>query len=112
MRDHARVLSLAAAEAVGEPDTITRRPEIIDALLSLSSDPALADTVERVAPSALGPDPVSEVKRLADALAPYRECPLDDAPELVERLLLVAWLLNKAISDDQPTSETPALTAV
>ena len=111
MRDHARILTIAAREAIGEPDTIERRPEVIDSLMALAGDPALPEATQRVAPGRLN-DPGSEMRRLAEDLTPYRDRRLDDAPELVERLLFVAWLLNEAVKDDQPTSEIPALTTV
>jgi hypothetical protein len=108
MRAHARLLSIAAAEAVGEPDTISRRPEVIDALSALADDPAFAEAVERVAPLAMS-DPQGEAARLAQELAPYRTEPLDDAPELIERLAFVAWALNAALGAEQAV-ESPALT--
>ena len=111
MRDHARILSIVASEAVGEPDAVSRRPEVIDTLVTLSRDPHLRDIVEGVAPGVL-PDPATDLAQLADALAPYRERPLDDAPELVERLALVAWILAQATSDSRTTERSPALSSV
>ncbi len=111
MRDHARLLSIAAVEAVEEVDTITRRPEVLDTLTTLANTPELPRIMERVAPGVMS-DPATEVSQLADALAPYRERPLDDAPELVERLAFIAWVLRHAESDDQPTTDSPTLTLV
>jgi hypothetical protein len=109
MRDHARILSIVATEAVEEPDTIARRPEVLDALASLSKDYDLPDVVDRISPGAMS-NPAADVAWLAAALAPYRGRPLDDAPELVEKLAFLAWVLNQAVSDDQPTSDSAALT--
>jgi hypothetical protein len=111
MNDHARVLSLAAAEAVGEPDTIGRRPEALDVLDALSTDPSLLSAIESVAPGVLGTDPAAEIKRLAEDLATYRDRPLDDAPELIEKLLLVAWLVRQACESGEPTTERSLVTA-
>ena len=107
MDTFARTLSIAAAEAVGEPDVISRRPEVIAALRELAQDPSLPGAVSRVAPEVLEDAP-SALERLADALEPYRTQPLDDAPELVERLALIAWILQR-VDDTQVTADFPAL---
>jgi hypothetical protein len=107
MEDHAHVLSIAAAEAVGEPDVISRRPNVIDALRELADDGNLRAEIARVAPEVFQ-DVNVEAAELADALEPYTARPLDDAPQLVERLALIAWALQR-VADRQTTSEFPAL---
>ncbi|MDA0184114.1 hypothetical protein OJ997_27645 [Solirubrobacter phytolaccae] len=107
MDHHARILSTAAAEAVGEPDVIARRPEVIEMLRELASDPELPSAVARVVPEVFA-NIRGELEQLADELEPYRTEPLDDSPELVERLALIAWALQRA-NDTQATSEFSAL---
>ncbi len=105
--DSTRIIATVATEAVEEPDAIARHPEIVDVLASLSTDAALCEAMERAAPGVML-DPAAYVQ-LADALGPYRQIPLDDAPELVQALAFLAWVLERAVADTQPTSETAAL---
>lgn len=89
------LLATAAVEAAEEPDTIMRRPEVIDVLEDLADQDDLHDVFERVTPGLIA-DPEAWVRTLAQALAPFRQEPLDDQPELVGRLALVAWILQSA----------------
>jgi hypothetical protein len=106
----ARLLQLAAVEAVEEPDVIARRPEVIDLLEEMASDERIGVTLERVTQGRVD-DPASYMRALAQALRPFRDAPLDDAPQLVEALGFVAWVVRHA-TDDQPTAETPAVALV
>lgn len=97
MTTTASLLAVAAVEAAEEPDTIMRRPDVIDALEELAEQDDLREMFERVTPGLIA-DPEAWVKSLADSLAPFRYEPLDDAPELVGRLGLLAWVLECAES--------------
>jgi hypothetical protein len=89
------LLARAAVEAAEEPDTIMRRPEVIDVLEDLADQNDVRGIFERVTPGLIV-DPEAWVRALAQALAPFRNEPLDDQPELVGRLALVAWILQSA----------------
>jgi hypothetical protein len=89
------LLAVAAAEVAEEPDTIIRRPEVIEALEALADQGDFVEALERITPGLIE-DPQTWIRSLADALAPYREQPLDDDPSLVARLALVAWVLQSA----------------
>jgi hypothetical protein len=95
IRTSTALLALAAVEAAEEPDTIMRRPEVIDALEELADQGDIVEAFERITPGLL-PDPGAWVRSLAQALAPYRHEPLDDDPALVARLALVSWVLQSA----------------
>ena len=99
MRDYARILSIAAVEAVEESDTISRRPEAIKALRALAEDSHFPETIERAVPGAMT-DPAQEARDLAAALEPFRHVPLEE-PELIERLAFFAWALSRALTPTQ-----------
>lgn len=103
----AQILRVSAMEAVEEPDTIARRPEVIDVLEALARDAQFCAALARFSDGRVS-DPASYLRALSQALIPYRDTPLDDAPELVEALASVAQALAKAL-DEQPTSDTPAV---
>lgn len=105
-----RILRLVATEASEEPDTIARRPEVIDLLAEMADDPRVAEALERVTRGQVE-NPSAYVGALADALRPYRDAPLDDAPHLVEALAFMA-LVSSRIEDGQPTSEMAAVALV
>lgn len=100
----ARLLSLAATEAVEEPDTISRRPEVVDVLADLAKHEELPEAFARAVGGAVT-DPSAYVGALSQALAPYVDAPLDDAPELIEGLAIVAWVLERAASDEGPAPD-------
>jgi hypothetical protein len=104
----AQLLGRVAAEAAEEPDTIMRHPEVVDLLESMADDAVTAEQLSRVVPRALN-EPSAYLHSLAGALAPYRDGPLDDAPELVEGLAFVAWVVERIAQDEQPTGSIPAL---
>lgn len=85
----ARFIGLVATEAVDESDAIERHPEIIGLLSELSEQPDLNQLF-----GGNGHDPAAFVKALAEGLAPYRDAPLIEAPELVEGLALLAQTLR------------------
>lgn len=93
----ARFLCLVAGEATEEPDTIQRHPEVVDVLLRLAGSASLPAIFERVIPGVVA-DPAGYVRSLAELVAVYRNEPLDDAPEVVEGLALVAWIVEAATS--------------
>lgn len=107
----ARLLRLVACEAVEEPDTIARRPEVIDLLEQLSRDDRITSTLELVTQGQVD-DPAAYIRAVAQALRPYRDIPWDDAPQLVEAVGFLAWVTGRA-ADDQPTAfETRAVALV
>jgi hypothetical protein len=83
-----------------------RRPEVVDVLNELAEAP-LTEVFQRMVPG-VAVDAESCVRALAQALVAYRDEPLDDAPELVEGLAFVAWVLQGAAAGREP-SESPAV---
>lgn len=88
---HAQIVAVVAREVVEEPDAIERHPEIFDALSALARDDRLRGLF-----GGNGHDPVAFVNALVEGLAPYRTELLDDAPQLVESLVLLASELRRA----------------
>ncbi len=90
----ATLIGRVAYEASEESDAIERNPGIIDALRELA--------VERqrmhVAFGSNGHDPEAFLNALADGLEIYRVESLDNAPELIEGLGLVAQALQSYIA--------------
>jgi hypothetical protein len=89
----AQFIAQVAREAVDEADAIARHPEIVDVLLELSQEPELL--IEQFGDT--GPDPASFVQALAEGLTPYRQAPLEEAPELITGLALVAEALQREV---------------
>jgi hypothetical protein len=85
----ARFIGLVALEAADESDAIERHPEVIDVLTELSEREGLGESL-----GSNGYDPAAYAKALAEALAPYRQEPLTDAPELVFGLANLAAMLK------------------
>jgi hypothetical protein len=105
-----RLLRLVAVEASEEPDTIARRPEVIDLLEELARDDQITSTLERVTQGRVD-NPAAYFRAVAQALRPYRDAPFDDAPQLVEAVGFLGWVVGR-VADDQPTAETPAVALV
>ena len=85
----ARLIRLVAWEASEEPDAIARHPEVVGVVADLAQNadfPALFGSN--------GHNPAAFVTALAEGLAPYREQPLTDAPELIEGLAILATALE------------------
>lgn len=101
----ARFLRLVAFEASEEPDTIARRPEVIDLLEQLSRDDRIIATLERVAQGQVE-DPATYIRAVAQALRPYLDIPMDDAAQLVEALGFLGWVVGRAADDDESAAET------
>jgi hypothetical protein len=105
----ARTLQLVATEAIDEPDVVMRRPGVVHLLGQLANDDEIRELLEGVAPGRIV-DPSAWIAGLADAVAPYRNQPLDDAPEVIEELtLLTAALLAAANNEQLPDQETAVL---
>jgi hypothetical protein len=102
LTEHARTVSMVASEAVEETDTIERRPEIVDLLVAMSEN-GIGAALQRADPDELV-DPTAYLRELAEALRPYQHAPLDDAPDLVERLAHVAVALNRVASEVETAS--------
>jgi hypothetical protein len=94
--DQVRLLGVVAAEAVEEPDAVARHPEVIDALSVLAQFDDLNAYF-----GGNGHDPNAFAAALAEGLAPYRELPLDDNPELIQNLAFMAWALQKQRTPDE-----------
>jgi hypothetical protein len=103
----ASILSLVAIEAAEEPDAIERNPEVVDLLEEAADWNDLVELFERVIPGVLD-RPDDFLRALARELAPFRSVPLDDAPEVVLRLALVARVFQLADSLES-VSESAAL---
>jgi hypothetical protein len=88
-KEKVQLLRLVATEAVEEPDVISRRPEVIDALREIAGYERLNDYF-----GGNGHDPNGFASALADGLAPFQAAPLDDSPELVQQLVFLAWALE------------------
>jgi hypothetical protein len=87
--DQARLVGAVATEAIDEPDAIMRHPEVVDAIAGLAGQHGLNDLF-----GGNGHDPDAFVAGLADALRPYKAEPLNDAPELVQALNVLAVALR------------------
>ncbi len=85
----AQLIRLVAWEASEEPDAIARHPEVVGVVAALAGDADLPAMF-----GSNGHDPAAFVAALADGLAPYRERPLTDAPELIEGLATLATALE------------------
>jgi hypothetical protein len=90
------LISVVAAEAPEESDVISRHPEVIDALTALASYDHLNNHF-----GGNGHDPNAFAAALAEGLAPYRDIPLDDNPELVQHLAFLAWALQAERSPNE-----------
>jgi hypothetical protein len=95
-KERVQLLRLVAAEAVEEPDVITRHPEVIDALREIAGYESLNDYF-----GGNGHDPNGFAAALADGLVPFRVAPLDDNPELVQQLAFLAWALEAERSPEE-----------
>jgi hypothetical protein len=92
-----RLVSLAATQAVEEPDTITRHPEVVPILRELSQHDELAELFAKGNGHIEALDPAAYVGALSEALMPYLDGPLDD-PELLGELALLASILQAGIA--------------
>jgi hypothetical protein len=97
--EYARLLVLVAVEAAEEPDAISRRSEVVDILDDLADWDGLGAMFGRVIPDAI-PDPAEYVRSVSAALDPFLDNPLDDAPKVIEPLVLVAWVIQTAVALD------------
>lgn len=84
----AQLVSRVALEIVDEPDTVSRRPEVVETVASLAGREGLNDLF-----GGNGHDPDAFVTALAAGLRPYTELPLTE-PELVEGVSLLAVALQ------------------
>jgi hypothetical protein len=100
--ERVHLLSVVAAEATEEPDVISRRPEIIDALIDLSTYEGLNNYF-----GGNGHDPSGFAKALAQGLEPYKVRPLDDNPEMIQGLAFLAWALQAERSEDELVAMQP-----
>jgi hypothetical protein len=89
---HAEILAVTAKEAAEELDAVRAHPQVIDTLRELASSGGVGEILN----GSVGSDPEGYLRDLADALEPYRSELMDDEPELVERLALVAAALQRA----------------
>lgn len=89
---HAEILAVTAREAAEELDAVREHPEVVDALRELAEYGGLGEVLNGVP----GGDPAGYVRGLADALEPFRHELMDDEPELVERLAVVATAVQRA----------------
>jgi uncharacterized protein (DUF2249 family) len=101
LTEQTQVVTLVAREVVEEPDAIERHPEIFDVLAELAS----GDNMDGLF-GGNGHDPAAFVAALAEGLAPYRTELLDDAPELVEGLGILAAELAR-VSKQQTAVPAP-----
>ncbi len=97
MMSSARLLALVAVEASEEPDAIARHPEVIEVIQELADRDDVGAIFERVIPGVVK-EPASYLRSLASNLDRFRTEPLDDTPEAVENLALVAWVMEAAAS--------------
>lgn len=102
----ASILSVVATEAAEEPDAIARNPGVVDVLEEAADRDDLAELFERVIPGVID-RPDEFLRNLAGELAPFQSEPLDDSPEIVVRLALVAQVFQLADSLDS-VSESAA----
>jgi hypothetical protein len=89
---HAAILTMTAREAVEELDAVREHPEVVDSLRELAGFDRLGEILN----GASGGDPAAYVLELADGLEPFRQELMDDEPELVERLIVVAHAVQRA----------------
>jgi len=99
-QEEARLIGLVATEAVDEPDAIVRHPEVVDVVAALAGQPGLSALF-----GSNGHDPDAFVTALAAGLRPYQEVLLDDAPELVESMALLAQALRGDFDSNGHTAE-------
>ncbi len=81
-----------AREAAEEMDAVREHPQVIDTLRALAGYNRMGEVLNGVA----GADPQAFVSHLADDLEPFRHRLMDDEPELVERLVVVAAATQRA----------------
>lgn len=93
----AALIGLVATEAVEEPDAVARHPEVIDVVAGLAEHPDELNSLF----GGNGHDPAAFVTALANGLVPYKDEPLDDAPELIEGLAVLAM----ALRGERPATE-------
>lgn len=95
--ESSRVLALVAVEAAEEPDAIARHPEVFEVLDELMEWSEIDGLFERVIPGSI-PDAVGYLRSVSESLRPFATAPLSDAPEVVEQLALVSWVVQTAAS--------------
>jgi hypothetical protein len=99
--DEARLVGLVACEAVEEPDTVARRPEVVEVVAGLAGREGLNALF-----GSNGHDPDAFVTALAAGLQPYKELPLED-PEVVENMAVLAVALRGEYNLDHPATRSP-----
>jgi hypothetical protein len=85
-----RFIGQVALEAVDESDAIERHPQIIDVLRELADQPDLNDIF-----GGNGHDPAAFVRALAEGLVPYRTAAMEETPELIQGLALLAQKIRE-----------------
>ena len=91
LAEQAGLIARVAYEAAEEADAVERHPQVVDVLSSIASEHG--DQLY-VAFGSNGHDPVAFVSALAEGLEPYRARPMEDQPELVAGMGLVAQTLK------------------
>jgi hypothetical protein len=91
---HAAILAVTAREAAEELDAVREHPQVVDVLRDLADYDRLGEILN----GAVGDDPASYVRNLADDLEPFQHGLMDDEPELVERLVTVAAAMRQAVA--------------
>jgi hypothetical protein len=86
--NEAQLVGRVAVEVIDEPDTISRRPEVVDVVAGLAGRPGLNHLF-----GGNGHNPDAFVVALASGLRPYTELPLED-PDLVEHIGTLAAALH------------------
>ena len=89
LADKANFIGFVASEAADNPGAIAQHPEIVDVLRDLTSVNGFKESF-----GGNGHDPDAYVEALAEALTPYQQTLMDDAPELVVDLGFLAWTLK------------------
>jgi hypothetical protein len=92
LAQQAEILTVTAREAVEELDAVREHPEVIDVLREMAG----YDDLGAILNGDGGSDPAAYVSGLADALEPFRQELMDDEPELVEQLIVVADAVQRA----------------
>lgn len=92
----ANFIGRVASEAAEESDAIQRNPEIIDVLDEIAGFQGLNGRF-----GGNGHDPNAYVAALSVGLAPYREQPMEEQPELVQSLGFLSWVLETQRSPDE-----------
>lgn len=92
----ATFIGKVASEAAEESDAIQRNPEIIDVLGEIAEFQGLNQRF-----GGNGHDPNAYVAALAVGLAPFREQPMEEEPELVQSLGFLSWVLETQRSPDE-----------